>query len=198
MFSSRNIHFTILGVILGAASGYVFAFYQVQRKMPAPQVAAANSGGPTAGLPQNHPNVSNDQMLGLFKAALDKNPNDPELMVRYANFLFDFERYDEAVAWYQKVLALQPNNVDVRTDMGTSLYSMGKIEEAMAEYQKSASINPNHMLTLHNMVVALSGAKKDFTGAEAILKKMEQINPTYEGLPALRKELEEDRARAAR
>ena len=34
MFSSRNIHFAILGIILGATTGYIFAFYQVQSSMP--------------------------------------------------------------------------------------------------------------------------------------------------------------------
>ena len=30
MFSSRNIHFAILGLILGASIGYIAAFYQAE------------------------------------------------------------------------------------------------------------------------------------------------------------------------
>src|SRR5881628_2990659 len=87
MFTSRNIHFAVLGVILGASSGYILAFYQVQSSMPAPAVnASVNASG---GVPQNHPEVTNDQMVALFKQALAKNPNNPELMTRYANFLLD-------------------------------------------------------------------------------------------------------------
>ena len=117
MFSSRNIHFAILGLILGAASGYIFAFYQVQRNAP---VEAASSSASSPGVPQNHPQVTNDQMLALFKEAMDKNPNEPELMTRYAGFLFDIKRFQEAVDWYRKVLAIQPNNLDVIHDLAVA------------------------------------------------------------------------------
>src|SRR4051812_16060309 len=101
MLTFRNIHFAILGIILGAASGYVLAFYRVQTTMPPPVLAASNT---SSGLPGDHPDVSNDQMLALFKTALEKAPNDPELLTRYANFLFDLNRFTDAIASYQKVL----------------------------------------------------------------------------------------------
>jgi len=89
MFTSRNIHFAILGIIIGAASGYMLAFYQVQASMPRTAAAAGSN------LPQGHPNVNNDQLLAMFKEALQKNPNDITLMTRYANLLFDLGRYSE-------------------------------------------------------------------------------------------------------
>src|SRR3981081_1460077 len=114
MFTSRNIHFAILGIILGGASGYIFAFYQVQSSMPRPVPSAQG---------QQHPDVNDQQLLAMFKEALAKNPNDTTLMTRYANFLFDMGKFAEAVQWFQKVLALQPGNLDVRTDLGTALYN---------------------------------------------------------------------------
>jgi cytochrome c-type biogenesis protein CcmH/NrfG len=194
MFSSRNIHFAILGIIVGSAFGYVFAFYQVQARAPLPvsRTSATADESATPGAPpvdQEHPEVTNDQMNGLFQQALEKNPNEPELMKRYGNFLYDLGRYDEAVTFYRKVLATQPNDIDVRTDLGTALYSMKRVDEAMAEYEKALEQNPNHMLALHNMVIALSDQKKDIPRAKSILEKMEQIDPKYEALPALRRTL---------
>lgn len=185
MFSSRNIHFAILGIILGATSGYVFAFYQVQSSMPRPTVSASS------GMPQGHPDVSNEQMLALFKQALEKNPNDPQLMTRYANFLFDLERYPEAVDWYQKVLALQPQNIDVQTDMGTALWNLGQRDKAMAAYQSSLAADPKHILTLHNLFVVQVEGNRDYKAAAEILKKMEEIDPKYPPLAQLKKKLEE-------
>src|SRR5262245_52241504 len=106
MLSSRNIHFAILGIIVGAASGYIFAFYQVQTSMPRSTPVSQQSG---SGVPQGHPNVSNDQLLAMFKEALAKNPNDTMLMTRYANFLFDLGKFNESVEWFEKVLAIEPN-----------------------------------------------------------------------------------------
>src|SRR5262245_50898691 len=118
MLTSRNIHFAILGIILGATSGYILAFYQVQSSMPRSLPAAQEPGGT-----QGHPNVSNEQLLGMFKEALAKNPNDTTLMTRYANFLFDLGKFNEAVEQFQKVVALQPTNLDVRTDFATALWN---------------------------------------------------------------------------
>src|SRR5271167_892657 len=113
MLSSRNIHFAILGIILGSTFGYIFAFYQVEKDMPAPRATSAAT-------PNGHPDVSNDQMLGMFQDALQKDPENEELLTRYGNFLFDIARYEDAIGAYQKVLKLNPGNIDVQTDMGTA------------------------------------------------------------------------------
>src|SRR5437762_5699852 len=95
MLSSRNIHFAILGIILGATSGYIFAFYQIDKNAPEKtRTLARNSDS------QGHPNVSNEQVLAMFKTQLEKNPNDVELLSRYGDFLSDIEHYQEAVDAY--------------------------------------------------------------------------------------------------
>jgi len=187
MFTSRNIHYAILGIILGATSGYIFAFYQVQSSMP----RAVPSSQAT---PQGHPDVNNDQLLAMFKEALAKNPNDATLMTRYANFLFDIGKTSEAVEWFQKVLAAQPNNLDVRTDLGTALWNAGQKDKGMAEYQQTLKIDPKHMATLHNLVI-VHMEERDFAAAEQTLKQMEEIDPKYEGLEPLKKRLAEVRGK---
>jgi Tfp pilus assembly protein PilF len=189
MFTSRNVHFAILGIILGATSGYIFAFYQVQSSMPR-AVPASQS----ANLPQGHPNVSNEQLLGMFKEALAKNPNDTTLMTKYANFLFDLGRFGESVEWFEKVRAVQPNNLDVRTDLATALWNAGQKDKAMAEYQQVLKADPKHMATLHNLVL-VNLEEREVARAEQVLKQMEQIDPKYEGLEPLKKRLAEIRGR---
>jgi tetratricopeptide (TPR) repeat protein len=196
MFSSRNVHFAILGIILGSVAGYILAFYKAYSMVP-PDPAAAASPADTSSAeapPDQQPEFTDEQMVGLFKGAIERNPDNIELLSRFGNYLFDIERYGEAVEWYQKALAKQPSNIDIRTDLATALYSMGRVDEAMGEYQKSLTTDPRHMLTLHNMVVLYIDSKKDFDAAESTLKQMEQINPSYEALPALRQKLADDRA----
>ncbi|PYR97901.1 MAG: hypothetical protein DMG16_22920 [Acidobacteria bacterium] len=185
MFSSRNIHFAILGIILGATSGYILAFYQVQASM-APAVSRSQGSN----LPSGHPNVSNEQVLAMFKAALEKNPNDTTLMTKYANFLFDLGRAPEAVEWFQKVVALQPQNADARTDLATALWNAGQKDKAMTEYQTALSIDPKHMATLHNLVIVYT-EDRNFPAAEKTLKQMEGLDPKYQGLETLKARLKE-------
>jgi thioredoxin-like negative regulator of GroEL len=101
MFSSRNIHFAILGIILGASTGYIFAFYQVHQSMPR-ELPSSQSNG----MPQGHPEVNEEQLLAMVQDALEKNPKDTTLMIRYASFLFDRQRDAEAVQWLQKAVAI--------------------------------------------------------------------------------------------
>lgn len=191
MFSAKTLHFALLGLILGAVTGYIFANYRAERPhRPAPPASSPSAPG----MPEGHPDVSDEQMITLFEEALKKNPNDMELMVRYGNFLFDREKYPEAVNWYQKVLDQDPNNVNVRTDMGTALWNLKRADEAMSQYKKSLEIDPQHMLTLHNIVVVSIDGKGDIEGAGAVLKTMEQIDPKYQALPSLRKKIEDARA----
>jgi tetratricopeptide (TPR) repeat protein len=152
MFSSRNIHFAILGIILGASTGYISAFYQAESSIVRQVPQASNSGAPP-----NHPNVTPEQLLGMFKVALEKNPNDPELLNRYGNFLFNLSRFQESAEWIQKAQALRPT----------------------------------HMPTMEDLFNAQLEGLRDVKAAQATLKKMEQTDPRYTGLPDLRKRLEE-------
>src|SRR6185503_16319660 len=115
MVSSRNIHFAILGIILGATSGYIFAFYQIEQKIPdqAPPPQAAQ------GTQQGHPDVSNEQVLAMFKERIAQNPTNVELWSKYGDFLSDIGQFQEAVDAYKKLLALDPKNLDAQTFMGT-------------------------------------------------------------------------------
>jgi tetratricopeptide (TPR) repeat protein len=191
MFSSRNIHFILLGIIIGGAFGYILAFYQVQASMPAPSTASAASSNPN--VPNGHPNVSGEQVAEMVKAALEKNPNDTTLMTKYANFLFDTGKYSEAVAWFEKVVALQPNSPDPKTDLGTALWNAGQKDKAMEQYQAALKIDSKHMPTLHNLTIVLEEDHK-LAEAEKVLKQMEAIDPKYEGLDTLKKRLDELKA----
>ena len=112
MFSSRNIHFAILGLILGAAAGYIFAFYQAQSSLASPAAASASTGAP-----QNHPEVSTEEILNMFKLAMERNPNEPELLARYASFLFSLGRFQESVELFEKSLANRPNHLSTMEDL---------------------------------------------------------------------------------
>ena len=80
MFTSRNIHFAILGIILGASSGYVFAFYRAHNAEPPPITEQQAAQGD---VPSNHPQLNNDQMLAAMKTAVEKDPTQPEVISRY-------------------------------------------------------------------------------------------------------------------
>ena len=155
MFSSRNIHFAILGLILGASSGYIFAFYQAEIAF-VPKTSTQQQASQT-GTPPGHPNVTPEQLLEMFSAALQKNPNDPELRSRYGNFL----------------------------------YNLGRFQESVESFEKSLELRPNHIQTMGDLFTAQFEGLKDSKAAAATLKKMEQVDSNYSGLPVMKRRLEE-------
>jgi len=192
MLSSRNIHFAILGVILGGASGYILAFYQAQsslQRAPA-SVASASTTPATPATPPDHPEVSKEKMVALFNEALQKNPNDPELMTRYAGFLYENANYPDSIQWYQKVLALKPEDTNARADMATAMWKMGEREKALAEYQTALKSDSKNVFLWHTVTLVQIGLK-DFKAAADSVKRIEEIEPTYQALPQLKKQLEQ-------
>jgi tetratricopeptide (TPR) repeat protein len=193
MFSSRNIHFAILGLILGAVGAYVFAFYQAAAAAP-PSPAPNESASASNGMPPNHPEVSDEKMLELLKKAAEDSPDQPEVLSRYANELFQTGRMQESAEWYAKVVALKPKDTDVRSLYGAVLWRIGKKSEAKTELQTALNQNPNHVPSLHGLfIIALDS--HDVARATEIIKKIEKAEPDYQALPELKRRLETEAAK---
>jgi tetratricopeptide (TPR) repeat protein len=58
----------------------------------------------------------------------------------YGIYLESLERYEEAIASYDRALQIEPNNPLVWFNRGIALDKWGKPEEAIASFNKSMSI----------------------------------------------------------
>jgi Flp pilus assembly protein TadD len=189
MFTSRNIHFAILGIIFGAATGYVVAFYQAAAAAPPTDDPHTTTAADQQGaLPANHPEVNSQQMLELLKKAAEDSPNQPEVLSRYANELFQADRLEESAEWYGKVVALQPKDTDVRSLYGAVLWRIGRKDEAKTQLQTALSQDPKHVPSLHGLfIIALD--THDVAKATDYVHRIEQIDPAYPGLADLKTRL---------
>ena len=186
MVSSRNIHFAILGIILGASSGYVFAFYRAQSSQAPSSLTETQA---SADMPVGHPEVNNEQMLAAMKKAVEADPNQPEVVKRYAMALFDAGHFDEAGKWFGKAVELEPKNVDTRSMYGAVLWRMGDKEGAGAQLEETLKIDPRNIPSLHGLTL-LAIEKRDAVRAAQLIKQIEGIEPAYGQLPDLRTRLQ--------
>ena len=191
MFSSRNIHFAILGVILGASTGYVYAFYRAHKDAPPPITSSQTESE----MPAGHPEVDNERMLEAMKSAVEADPSQPEIVKRYAMALFDAGRFDEATTWFGKAVELEPNSVDVRSMYGAVLWRIGDKNAAAAQLEAALRIDPRNVPSLHGLTL-LALEKGDADRAGQLIKQIEVLEPAYSQLPELRGRLET--ARGAR
>ena len=207
MFSSRNIHFAILGIILGATTAYVAAFYQAAAAAPpAEQPAAAASAdradrqgqpGSQGALPANHPEVNDAQMLAALKKAAEDSPTEPKVLSRYANELFQLGRMEESADWYAKVVALTPKDTDVRALYGAVLWRIGRKADAKTQLQTAVTQDPKHVPSLHGLTI-IAIDSKDMAMAKQLVQRIEKSDPAYDGLSDLKKKVAAAEAKAGK
>ncbi len=187
MLNSKNIHIALLGIILGSAFAYVYGSYRLESRRQAEAEALAGSSG--AGIGAEHPEITDEQMLAFFAEALRTNPNDAELIFRYADFLFNLGRYEESAEWFSRALETSPEDAATRTAMATALYGSGRLDEAIEEFQRALESDPSYLLALHYLALTHLEGRSDVVSARAALRQIELIDPTYEGLTSIRERI---------
>lgn len=98
-----------------------------------------------------------------YKIALDLNPNDGLLRMKYARTLDKLGQYDEAVPQYNTALANSKGDMEI-------LYSLERIYlKKLAQTPSDAELNAN--------IGAIKQAQGDFDAALSYYGKAEQLNP---------------------
>jgi len=59
-------------------------------------------------------------------------------------------RYEEAIASYDRVIAINPNSDDAWVGRGNALDDSGKPQEALAAYDRAIALNPNSEWAWYN------------------------------------------------
>jgi len=187
MLNSKNIHFALLGIIVGGALAYVYGTYRLESQRQIEAETLTNTAPATA--EGEHPEIANEEMLTFFAQALATNPDDPQLIARYADFLFDLNRYAESAQWFGMALDITPEDSATRTAMATALYASGRIDDAIEEFQKALESDPTYILALHNLALAYLDARNDVVSAQTALRQIELIDPSYSGLASIRERM---------
>jgi adenylate cyclase len=80
-----------------------------------------------------------------YKRAIELQPNYAPAHHRYAWFLSDVGRHDEAVREIRRAQELDPLSIVVATNVGRTLYHARRYNEAIEELQKALGMDPNRL-----------------------------------------------------
>ena len=161
-------------------------------EMPPPTSAsAAPAGGatPQQGLPEGHPPIDTAAILQQMETMAARNPQDADVRLKLANFLYDQKQYDKAIEWYQRALQLDPKNVNAHTDLGTAYFYTGRPQDALHEYDKSLEINPQHEPTLLNSIVVNLQGTHNLAAAQKAWDRLDKLNPNHPALAGLKEQI---------
>ena len=95
-----------------------------------------------------------------LQATLERDPRNPDALLRLANLYYDIKIFPRAVTMYDRYLTIQPKNSDARVDMGISYFQMALedsgnrnhyFDVAIDELRKALEHAPQHQLGYYNL-----------------------------------------------
>ena len=82
-----------------------------------------------------------------YKRAIELQPNFASAHHRYAWFLSDMGRHDQALQEIRRAQELDPTSMVVQTNLGRVLYRARRYDESVAELRKAVALDPDRMFT---------------------------------------------------
>lgn len=115
-------------------------------------------------------------MEAQIRAELTKTPDDPELLFKLGNALYDQGRRQEAQTTFEKAIAKKPDFVKAMVNLGVVLHESGKSEEALKHFDAAMAIAPKDVTVLCNKGQALY-ALRQYPKAIALYKESAALEP---------------------
>jgi cytochrome c-type biogenesis protein CcmH/NrfG len=165
-------------LLLGVALGYLF---RGSASVGAAQAAASTGMQQGTGIQQTDPNAQAAlaQAAAPLLEAVNKNPNDFDMLVKLGNLYDDGQQFPSAIQYYERALVIHPDNPDVRTDMGTAYWYTGNGDKALSAMETSLKYRPGHPQTLFNLGWVRWQGKQDPKGAIEAWQQLLKANPDY-------------------
>jgi len=88
--------------------------------------------------------------------ALELDPNDPDGLAVYSQFLLVVGRSDEAMPQIDRALSLDPFNVTIHAFRAIVLRFARRFDEAVTEARKALAMEPENTVALPNLYLALA------------------------------------------
>jgi tetratricopeptide (TPR) repeat protein len=164
---SHSIVMLLVGALVGFAAGYFAG--GGGRPGGAAAVASTADGGP------------GDRAAEL-RQALDRDPENPEILMDLGNLYYDRQDWDKAIALYEKARRKAPKNPNLLSDLGAAHRNRGEFDLAIAYFQKAREADPNQWQALLNWTLVEAFDRNDRKAAQPLLDEVKKRYPEIPGL----------------
>lgn len=174
---------------VGFVGGIVYSHFTTASPAAAAVLPMATAQAESS-LPEGHPPLDLAQQWQALRQKAEANPRDPKPALELANFLYDHQRWSDAIPWYERALELEPRNTDARTDFATCLHQAGRFDEALKEYQRALELEPDKPQALYGLALTRLHGYRDREGARRAYEQLRRAHPDFAGLAQLARELD--------
>ena len=159
----------ILPLLVGALLGFIGGYF------------AAGGGRPSSAPPVGDAAAGGDRMEELQRA-VDRDPENPDLLTSLGNAWFDREDWDRAIAAYEKARRKAPENPNLLSDLGAAYRNRGELRRAAGLFERARKNDPDHWQSLLNLVILHAYDRKDPATAQ---KWFDELKRKYPQIPDL-------------
>lgn len=179
-FQRYRVPITILAVAVAVFAAVIAIAVYTQNR---------TNTGATAGLPAEFKSLLTPAQQNAYDAliTLQNNPDDPESLLRMANYYFDnaeqaraagqqgalFQIAPQGIRYFGRYLAESPQDNEARADLGTLLFYNGQTDQAIREVGQVLANDPNHVNGNFNLGIFFwQKGSPDFDGAVTQMEKV--------------------------
>ena len=83
------------------------------------------------------------EAINLLKGILEKRPTDINIINMLAEANYDSKKYDDAIAYYDKLMQISPNNAEALYMTGMCFQKKGEKQKGKAIWGKAIQLDPS-------------------------------------------------------
>jgi cytochrome c-type biogenesis protein CcmH/NrfG len=173
----------LLSVIVVGIYGYR---YVVPENQPDP-----HSNVPATAAEVQTP-VFDQEHYGHLLERVKANPGGFAENVDLGNFLFDSQRFEEAILYYNNAIEANANAADVIVDAGVCYFNLNQVNKAKIYFGKALEIDGQHVNALYNMGI-VSARLGDMPEMQKFWTKLVEVAPGSQQAQSAQQMLDEMR-----
>ena len=172
---------SIVTLLSGGLIGFAIGFFAAGGGRP----SSSRGSGPAA--------AAGDRIAELVHS-VERDPENPELLMDLGNAYYDREDWDRAVDSYEKARRKAPKNPNLLSDLGAAHRNRGEFDLAVAYFRKARENDPEHWQSLLNWVLVEAYDRKDAPAAQAAFDELKKRYPEVPQLDRIQEQISSLRA----
>lgn len=129
------------------------------------------------------------QQVSMFKAALEKKPNDLRTLVSLGDTYLNMNNVRDAYRIFLRAEKVAPNDAHVLNDLGSIYQQIGQYDRALDSYRRAYQSKPDHSSSLLNMALIYSQHKGEYAKALELLRTFLAGNPEVQLIGTAKQEI---------
>ena len=182
----------VVALLVGALVGFSAGYFAGGGGRPARDGAGLAGASASA----SDRRAGGEGRFAELTRAVDRDPENPELLTALGNYHYDREEWASAIAAYEKARRKAPKDPALLSDLGAAHRNAGEFELAVAYFQKAREANSEHWQALLNWTLVEAYDRRNPAEAQRLFDELQKQHPEIQHLDRIQAQISSLRAGA--